>query len=131
MNDATKMVLGIVGGVLALVLLSGLFAGFGMFGTGPMMWGFDDGPGGMMGTGIGSWWMLVPILFWAGLLALIGWAVIHIFPADRSGSVRRDPAEKILRERFAHGEIDREEYARSLDTLHGGQERKNKESSPR
>ncbi len=121
MNDAAKVVLGVVAGVFALLLLL-LLAGGGMFGTGPMMNGFGDGPGGMMGGWFGSWWMLVPILFWAGLLAVIVWAVARIFPGDRSGGsgnggFRRDPAEGILRERFARGEIDAEEYERTLATL--------------
>lgn len=64
MNDTVRVALGVIGGVFALLLLVGLFSGGGMFGMGPMMRGFGDGPGGMMGGGFGSWWMLVPILFW-------------------------------------------------------------------
>ncbi|MCA3748647.1 MAG: SHOCT domain-containing protein [Rubrobacter sp.] len=69
----------------------------------------------------GGWlWMLVPALFWIGLLALIAWAIVRIFPSNRGGGeARRDPAEEILRERFARGEISAEEYERGLETLRG------------
>lgn len=126
MNDVVKVTLGFFGGVLALLALFALFPGGGTFGVGSMMQGgqmmqgYGDGPGGMMGFGSSSpWWMLVPILFWAGLLALIVWAVVRIFPTNRAGDHRRDPAEEILRERFARGEIDGEDYERGLKTLRG------------
>lgn len=85
-----------------------------------MMNGFD---GGMMGGwGAFGWlWMLLPLLFWGGLLALIAWAVMRIFPkghVDNGRSEDRgDPAENVLRERFARGEMDAEEYERSLAVL--------------
>ena len=120
MNDVVKVTLGFFGGVLALLALFALFPGGGTFGMGSMMQGFGDGPGGMMGFGSGSpWWMLVPILSWAGLLALIAWAVVRIFPTNRAGDHRHDSAEEILRERFARGEIDGEDYERGLKTLRG------------
>jgi putative membrane protein len=140
MNDTTKVVLGVVVGVFALLLLV-LLAGGGMFGMGPMMNGFGDGPGGspggspggMMGGWFGSWWMLVPILFWAGLLAVIVWAVARIFLGNRSGGdgPGRDAAEEVLRERFARGEMDAEEYERSLETLRGSRTRGNERSNTR
>ncbi len=85
-----------------------------------MMGGFD----GVMGGGwsaFGWLWMLIPLLFWGGLLALIVWAVVRVFPgqqdnANFSGTPAK-PAEEILRERFARGEIDAEEYERSLEVL--------------
>lgn len=58
-----------------------------------------------------------------GLLVLIAWAVIRIFPERRGGErpeVRDQPAEEILRGRFARGEIDAEEYERSLEVLRNG-----------
>lgn len=74
---------------------------------------------GMMGGG-GWLWMLLPLLFWGGLLAFAAWALIRIFP-NRGGSdgisAREDSAEEILRKRFARGEIDTEEYEGSLEVL--------------
>ncbi|MBA2784133.1 MAG: SHOCT domain-containing protein [Actinomycetota bacterium] len=77
---------------------------------------------GMMG---GGWvWMLLPLLFWGGLLAFAAWALIRIFPnrsSDSGGSeVQEEGAEEILRKRFARGEIDAEEYERSIKVLNGG-----------
>lgn len=85
-----------------------------------MMGGFD----GVMGGGwsaFGWLWMLVPLLFWGGLLALLAWAVVRVFPGQRdsanfSGTPAK-PAEEVLRERFACGEIYPEEYERSLEVL--------------
>jgi putative membrane protein len=83
-----------------------------------MMGGFD----GVMGT-FGWLWMLIPLLFWGGLLALIAWAVVRIFPERRSAErseVRGRAPEETLEERFARGEIDAEEYERSLEVLKNG-----------
>ena len=67
--------------------------------------------------------MLLPILFWGGLFLLIAWAVVRIFPERRGGQrpeVRDQPAEEILRGRFARGEINAEEYERSKEVLTNG-----------
>jgi putative membrane protein len=123
MSSGIKTVLGILGGILLLLVLLALLSG-GPFGTSPMM-----GPGGMMGNqGQGWWpggmmdggwgvmallWMLVPLLFWGGLIAVIVWAVIHVASARHhhdDGGIPGESAEEILRQRFARGEIDAEEY---------------------
>lgn len=75
---------------------------------------------GMMNSG--GWpWMLLLILFWGGLIALAVWALIRIFPnrggSDGTSGNREDNAEEILQKRFARGEIDTEEYERSLEVL--------------
>lgn len=75
---------------------------------------------GMMGGG-GWLWMLVPLLFWVGLLAFAAWTLMRIFP-NRGGDngspgVREESAEEILRKRFARGEIDAEEYESILEVL--------------
>jgi putative membrane protein len=50
--------------------------------------------------------MLIPALFWVGIIGLAVWAF-----AFRGGPTRRDPEPlDILRERYARGEIGREEY---------------------
>lgn len=97
-----------------------------------MMNGFDDGM--MGGWGVFGWlWMLIPLLFWGGLLALIVWAIARVFPgqSDERREPRGESAEEILRARFARGEIEAEEYERSLDRLRGGGTRKSKEPSAR
>lgn len=67
--------------------------------------------------------VLINVLILASLLTLLGWAAVKAFAtqgaeSERSGA-RTDPAEQILRGRFARGEIDVEEYERSLKTLRG------------
>ncbi|MGB3632778.1 MAG: hypothetical protein WA982_01930 [Rubrobacteraceae bacterium] len=95
------------------------------------MMGWD---GEMMGGwGVFGWlWMLIPLLFWGGLLALIVWAIVRVFPGQQSNG-RTEPqgesAEDILRSRFARGEIEAEEYENSLQTLRGDRTQKGKESS--
>lgn len=87
----------------------------------------------MGGWGANGWlWMLVPLLFWGGLLAAIVWAIARVFPdrrQDRPPETSGDRAEEVLRERFARGEVDADEYERSLAVLRGG--RPNKEGGTR
>ena len=77
------------------------------------MWGY--GPYGMMGYG-GGWMMLLGGAFCLSLLAL---AVVGIMRFGRAcplgrfhapGTGRRPPGLDILEERYAKGEIQREEY---------------------
>ena len=83
--------------------------------------------GGMMDGGWGTLGILgglLQLLFWGGLLAVIVWAVVRI-TANRQGGgtdarVGGDSAEEVLRQRFARGEIDQEEYKRSLEVLRHG-----------
>lgn len=96
----------------------------------------------MMGGG-GPWWgWLVMLLFWVALILAVVWGVRLIFgvPAGRggwcgpmageghggprggrhSGEEGRDEALEILRQRYARGEISREEFLRLRDDLEGG-----------
>lgn len=63
--------------------------------------------------------LLVPIL----LVVLALWTISRMFPdwQDRVNPQRcEDSAEETLRERFARGDIDAEEYGRSLEILQSG-----------
>ena len=75
---------------------------------------------GMMNGG-GWLWMLLTLLFWGGLIAFAVWALMRIFPNrggnDGASGHREDSAEETLQKRFARGEIDAEEYERSLEVL--------------
>jgi len=69
-----------------------------------------------------GWWMLwgvlMMVLFWGGIVALIVWAVRAVYwpgtgrsrPAD-SDAASPSPLD-IAKERYARGEIDREEFER-------------------
>lgn len=73
----------------------------------------------MWNWGYGQWWMgLLMILFWAGVIALIVWAIRSAGDRsrdqDQNGS---DQALRILERRYAQGEIDDEEFQRRRDLL--------------
>src|ERR687889_1068336 len=66
--------------------------------------------------------VLLLILFLGGLVAVVTWLVMRIFPKvrrDEQPGAPRDSAEEILRERFARGEITAEEFQRSIEILRG------------
>jgi putative membrane protein len=76
----------------------------------------------MGGGGIGSILLLV-------LLVVVIWAIIKLVPDwqerlglndRREDSRGEDSAEETVRQRFARGEIDAEEYERSLEVLRHG-----------
>jgi putative membrane protein len=138
MSSGIKVALGILGGALLVLVVVLAFGSGGFFGPGPMMgqggmmgsqgWG----PGSMMRGSWGAWGivlMLVPLLFWVGLLVLIGWAVVRIVSAleHRGGtphhthgsSAQGTSAEEILKERFARGEIDAKEFEERRRVLRG------------
>ena len=71
----------------------------------------------MMGGGVGTILLLV-------VLVVVVWAIIKLVPdwQDRLGlnGRRQDSAEETLRQRFARGEINAEDYERSLEVLRNG-----------
>ena len=121
MSRSFKVLLGVLGGAVVVVLvLLPVFAGSGLLGSGSMM-----GQGGMMDGGWGVFGMgsmmlgflLVPLLFLGGLIAVIVWAVLQLGSggasarhATGSAGVHEHSGEEILKQRFARGEIDAEEY---------------------
>lgn len=77
-----------------------------------MMWWSD-------GLGWGGWILMTlsMVAFWA----LVVFGVIALFRSGQDGRPVRPPrerdAQQILDERFARGEIDRDEYEARLDAL--------------
>ncbi len=69
------------------------------------MFPFWDMSGGM------GWWMLFggvfTIIFWGGLIALIVWGITRL--AKRDNTTKGGPLD-IAKERYAKGEITREEF---------------------
>ena len=73
------------------------------------MWDMHDGWGGWMVFG-----SLMMVVFWGLIIALVVWAVKALTERPGSGREpleRRDPLD-IAKERYARGEISREEFER-------------------
>jgi len=102
--------------ILLLVLLLGAAAmGFGMW-----------GPGMMGGGGLGfGWWGaamgILMLLFWAliigGVVLLILWIVRQERPPATGSRTGGERALDILRERYARGELTREQYEQMRQDL--------------
>ncbi len=64
------------------------------------------------GEGIG-WWELIVIagmlIFWGGFIALAVWVILKLTGRGTGNGQRRDPLD-IAKERYAKGEISREEF---------------------
>jgi len=77
---------------------------------------------GMMGSGfMGGYWILSALLVIAGV-CLVVWAVVRVVRRanhKQAGGMSKDPAIRVLKERYARGEIDREEYLQRLRDLRG------------
>ncbi len=70
-----------------------------------MMWGWGAG-----------WMFLWMALFWVGVVLLIVWGVNQLTRDNRAGN---DRALEILEERYARGEIDRDELETRRQVLRG------------
>jgi putative membrane protein len=66
---------------------------------------------GMMGPG----WGLLTMVFWIAVIGLLIYGVLLI--VSKTFEKKEDPSLKILKERYARGEIDHEEYERMKNTL--------------
>jgi putative membrane protein len=75
-------------------------------------WWEGDGPWDGGGPG---WWLIFPILFWALLLAAVGYLIYRRSPAQSS----RSAGERTLAERYARGEISEEELKERRAVLRG------------
>ena len=75
-------------------------------------------------NGFSGWgWigMIVMTIFWVSLVAVVVYAVSRAFAHPTqpgSGPSGEDRAMRLLRERFARGEITEEEYRRVSSSLH-------------
>lgn len=82
-----------------------------MPGAGP--WGMHDGWFGWWPMG-GLLWLVVVALLIVGLFA-----VVRRAPGQRNGSSDNSGALKVLDERYARGEIDRDEYLQRRKEISG------------
>lgn len=70
---------------------------------------------GDRGFGMG-WTMVFWPLIWLVVIVVVVWVAARAI-GGRSGSLREDSPEAILKRRYARGEIDREEYDRRLSDV--------------
>ena len=108
----------VVAVVILVILLLGLLGG-GMM-IGPMMgWG-GYGPG-VYGFG---WWGILMLLFWAliigGVVLLVLWLVRQARPPTVGPGPSGPRPLDILKERYARGEITREQYEEMRRNLEEG-----------
>jgi uncharacterized membrane protein len=81
------------------------------------------GAGGWLGYGSFDWpwpgliWLAVALLFWAGLIALLVWAVRSVTGPRHQPDMTRERALDVLRRRLANGEITPEEFGRIQELL--------------
>jgi len=64
-----------------------------------------------MPLGIGWWWIFGGVwmlIFWGGLITLIVWGVTKL--SRRNGSTAKHGPLDVAKERYAKGEISRDEY---------------------
>jgi putative membrane protein len=81
----------------------------------PYEWGWGMHPMGWMGGMWGLGMMFMMLVFWALVITAIVLAVRWL---SSQGSASRDNALEILRQRYARGEINKEEFeARKKDLL--------------
>lgn len=86
-------------------------------------WGYGYGPNGWMMNG-GYWWvgiimMLVQVLFWVGIIFLAVRLIRHLSSRPHGNRYMSDSALDILRDRYAKGEIDSDEFNRRKKDLQG------------
>jgi len=66
-----------------------------------------------------GWWMGSMWLFWVVIIVALIWIVVRSASSARNLRETQRTPEEILRERFARGEIDTEEFQRRLEVLRG------------
>lgn len=88
------------------------------------MWYPWCGAAAGQGSGLGGWGIvdtffsiLFPLLVLGGIILLIYWLVTQFAPAGISTSPSTSRPLEILKERFAKGEINKEEYELIKKTL--------------
>jgi len=65
------------------------------------------------GMGLGGLGLILMVFFWGALIAGVVWLVTSLVKSNSQGSIQmqnRMNAREILDQRFARGELDREEY---------------------
>ena len=72
-----------------------------------------------MGWGWHGWWMGWMWAFWIIVVIALVWGVVRVTSGSRGVDAQRTP-EELLRQRYARGEIDTEEFQRRIEMLRHG-----------
>lgn len=111
----------LIGAIVLALLLLGVVGALTMGPVGPGMMGYGPFGYGMYWWGFGM--MLFMLLFWVGIIAAIVWLGAWLFrqgrPLVQGPEVSHPSALDILKERYARGEISREEYERMRQDIEG------------
>ncbi len=106
-NQGERRDIGIVVGAIVVVVLLLVLLGGGWM-MGPGMMGYYGG------FGFSPWMGIVMLLFWVLVIGGIAWLVAWLVREERLAHVGPGPSRPrpldILRERYARGEITREQY---------------------
>lgn len=113
MSPGAMMPDGMMGGDGMLAMMQNAMAGLSQMMQGGMM------DGGMMGGFMGPWMMLVPLVVLIGLVALAVW-VVRTLTKNSGDTPSGGDALEVARQRYARGEIDREEFERIRADLAAG-----------
>jgi putative membrane protein len=112
-RDVAVIIGAVVLGTLLVVLLGSSMMGWGFMGPGMMGWG---------GNAFNPLGWIVMVLFWAliigGIALLAVWFFREATPATTGPSASSRPLD-ILNERYARGEITREQYEEMRHTIEG------------
>lgn len=73
-----------------------------------MMWSWDGN-----GWGYGAVMMFGMVAFWG----IVAWALVSVLRSGTASSIDRDSAEEILRQRYARGDVDEDEFLRKSQNL--------------
>jgi putative membrane protein len=89
-----------------------------------MMWGYGPEWGMMGGWGGYGWFGILHMIFWVAVIILIIAAIVWFFRSGSHASApgrieRRSPGLDVLEERYARGEINREEYLQKKRDMGG------------
>jgi len=108
----------VVGAVVLAILLLGLLGGGMMMGPWTMGYGWGGYGFGWWGIAMG----IVMVLFWALIIGGAVWLVVSLFRQGRPAALGPGPGARpldVLRERYARGEITREQYEQMRRDIEG------------
>lgn len=73
----------------------------------------------MYGFGWMGWWWPIMIVFWVAIIAFGIWAAKALFPTNSNSETTGGTALDTLKNRYANGEINKEEFEDARRLLEG------------